>query len=485
MRTSRFGLTLLFLAGCAVNPVTGRHDFVLVSTEKEKEIGKQAAAEIAAEMGIYEEASLESYVRAVGERLAAHSPRRDIDYEFHVADVEEPNAFTLPGGHIYVTRGLLVLVNSEDELACVIGHEIGHGAARHSVQQISRQAPLNIVTGITSGVVGLASPLLGSLVGGAGQLASGLVLAPYSRDQEREADRIGQQLAAEGGWDPAAMATFLRTLQRYEALRGESGWQFRFFGSHPSTPERVESTAANAADFRRADIAPLSPSRTAFLQHFDGLPTGVNVANGYFDGRNFIQPDLGVFLTFPEGWRQRNLHKATVAAAPDGGAVITLSIAAKSDDPLDGARAMAREVGDALLRRTESTTVGSLRAAHAVFHARGDRGEIDVDITWIAYRGSVFELVCLTSPGNLAALQKPLLGVRKSFRPLTAAERAGVREDRLRLVNAGRGETPEEVVARSASAWNAAMFAVANGVSAGQALAAGETVKITAAEKYH
>src|SRR5262249_27673972 len=149
---------------------------------------------------------------------------------------------------------------------------------------------------------------------------------------------------------------------------------------------------------------------------------------------------------------------------------ITLSVAAKGDDPLEGARAMAREVGEALLKQTETTTVGSLPAAHAVFRAHGDRGEAGVDVTWIAYRGNVFELVGLTSPATLAALQKPLGAVRESFRPLTSAEQAAVRENRLRLVTAKRGETPEEVVARSASAWNAAMFAVANGVPSAEAL---------------
>src|SRR5262247_2519068 len=131
-------------------------------------------------MGLLDDPALVAYVQALGQRLAAQSPRRDVEYRFQVVDRVEPNAFALPGGYIYMTRGLLVLVNSEDELAGVIGHEIGHVAARHSVQQISRAAPLAVVTGITAAVTGVVSPGLGRAVGGAGAAASGLILAPYN-----------------------------------------------------------------------------------------------------------------------------------------------------------------------------------------------------------------------------------------------------------------------------------------------------------------
>src|SRR5262249_40505228 len=157
----------------------------------------------------------------------------------------------------YVTRGLLALVNSEDELAGVLGHEIGHVAARHSVQQVSRAAPLNILTGLAAGVTGLASPSLGQVVGGVGGLASDPVLAPLSRDKEREADRVGQQLSAASGWDPAAISTFLTTLEREEKLHGGQPRAFNFLATHPSTPERVANTAAYAREVPRQTHAPI------------------------------------------------------------------------------------------------------------------------------------------------------------------------------------------------------------------------------------
>ena len=486
MRTLAPILALMLLAGaagCAVNPVTKRTDFNIISTEKEKEIGKNAAAEVAAQMGIYNNPDLDAYVNEVGQRLASHSPRQDVTYTFAVIDTDEVNAFALPGGYVYVTRGILVLTNSEDELACVIGHEIGHVAARHSAQQISRSAPLGVLTGITAGVAGLASPILGNLVGGVGQLASGLILAPYSREQEREADRVGQQLAAESGWNPAAMTNFLTTLQREEAVLGARASKFNFLSTHPTTPERIENTRIYATELHRADVPPLTPTRAAFLHRLNGLPTSVRVADGYFDGRAFIQPDFDIRIDFPEGWKQRNTPAAAVAAEPSGDAFLILSLAAQSDDPLDGARKMAHEIGERLMQQVETTTVGSLEAARTVFRARTDGDEVGVDVTWIAYRGNVFQITGVSSVSDLTTFQRSFGAARESFRPLTAEERAAVREDRLRLTEARRGESAKEVVARTGSTWSADMFEVANGLNSAE-VPAGETVKVSISEKY-
>ena len=184
-------LAALTAAGCATNPVSGKTELMLVSTDREKQLGREEAQRVEQDMGLLPDPVLRRYVEAVGRRLAAHSPRRDVDYRFQVVDSPEPNAFALPGGYVYVTRGLLVITNSEDELATVIGHEIGHVAARHSVQQVSRAAPLAAVTGLGAAVTGLVSPSLGRAVAGAGGAASQFVLAPFSREQEREADRVG------------------------------------------------------------------------------------------------------------------------------------------------------------------------------------------------------------------------------------------------------------------------------------------------------
>ncbi|MFB3114743.1 MAG: M48 family metalloprotease, partial [Nitrospirales bacterium] len=192
------GMSLLafFLSGCAVNPVSGRSEVVLVSAEKEKELGAQEAKKVEKTMGLVNDPEIVAYVKTVGRRLAIHSPRKDVNYTFQIVDMGEPNAFALPGGYVYVSRGLLVLVNSEDELAGVMGHEIGHVAGRHAVQRITRVAatsPLRIITGLAGAAVDIVAPDVGTAIADVGQAASALIIAPYSRDQEREADRVGQE----------------------------------------------------------------------------------------------------------------------------------------------------------------------------------------------------------------------------------------------------------------------------------------------------
>ena len=471
-------------AGCAINPVSGRPEFVLVSAAKEKEIGAEAAKDIEQTMGLVDDAALVAYVESVGQRLAAQSPRRDVVYHFFVADAPEPNAFALPGGYVYVTRGLLALVNTEDELACVIGHEIGHVAARHSVQQVSRSAPFAIITGITAGVTSLASPLLGQVVGGVGGLASGLILSPFNRDQEREADRIGQQLSAKTGWDPIAMSTFLQTLSREENLRGETSRRFSFLASHPSTPERVSNTQAYARELTRVAEAPITPTHDAFLRRLDGIVVGPLAADGVFDGRAFLHPDLDFTVRFPENWKTQNSRSQVAAAAPDGNALIILNGVAKGDDPLDGARALEKAAQAPVVDKTSRTTIGGLKAARTRLTARSDSGPLSVEFAWIAYRGHIYQLAGMTPIGNAGQLTPVFDAVAESFRALRPAERAGIREDRLRIIEARSGESLGNLVSRAKGTWSPEMTAVANALTVQDQLDKGQPVKVAVSEPY-
>ncbi len=154
------------VSACSINPVSNLPEVTLITVEQEKKIGGEEAKKVEQEMGLLDDPALTSYVDAVGQRLVKESPRQDLPHQFHVVDMIEPNAFALPGGYVYVTRGLLALVNTEDELAGVVGHEIGHVAARHTVQRISRQGPFALITNLVSGVTGFFVPVVGNIVGG-------------------------------------------------------------------------------------------------------------------------------------------------------------------------------------------------------------------------------------------------------------------------------------------------------------------------------
>ena len=278
----------LLFSGCSANPVTGRREVVLISTEEEVEIGNQAAREIAAVMGLAQAPELIAYVEELGQRVAAHSPRQDVSYRFNIVDLPEPNAFALPGGYIYVSRGLLAISNSEDELANVLAHEIGHVAARHHAQQQTRAVGVGIFTFPSRLVGAIVGDLLGSIVTAPFQVAGMGFIAAYGRDQEREADRIALRISAAAGYDPSALSRFLDTLERDAVLHDrEEETGPSFFDTHPSTPQRVRDTAERARGIEWTKVPGLTSGREDYLRRLDGLLLGHNAAEGVFRGELF------------------------------------------------------------------------------------------------------------------------------------------------------------------------------------------------------
>jgi predicted Zn-dependent protease len=482
-RIGAAALAIAILGGCAVNPVTRRPELAMVSQSTELELGVEQARTIEREMGLLGESELVAYVRGVGARVAASSPRRDVPYAFHVVDAPEPNAFAVPG-HVYVTRGLLVLVNDEDELAGVLAHEVGHIAARHAVQRISRALPAGILTGVVSGVTGLASPMLGSLFAAGGSLATEALLAPYSRDQEREADRVGQEIAARAGYDPSALPRALATLERCDALGAEPKRRPSFLDSHPSTPERARTTAAYARELARvpASVAATPPER--FLARLDGLVVGPSAAQGVFEQTTFLQPDLGFHVRFPSDWKTVNGPDHVAGAAPGGDVVVMTTIAAEGDDPMNGVRAFEKSIRQPLTARVERTTIGGLPAEHVGASAASDGDRVAIELFWVALGGRVFQLTGVASVRAERAARATIAAVADTFGPLTVVERDGIRERRLRLVVVRPGESPTSLARRTQSPWKPEMIAVANGLEPGAPLPAGHTVKIAKSEPY-
>lgn len=477
------GLVVLVAVGCAVNPVTRRPELAMVSRSTELEIGTEQAKTVAADMGLLDDAAIAAYVRAIGVRLATRSPRTDVPYAFHVVDTPEPNAFAIPG-HVYVTRGLLVLLNDEDELAGVLAHEVGHIAARHAVQRLSRALPAGIVTGIVSGVTGLASPLLGSLFQAGGDFATDALLAPYSREQEREADRVGQEIAAAAGWDPAALARALATLERFEATEKHEQRRPSFLDSHPSTPERARNTAAYAATLVRVAAAPIVSSRDEFFVRLDGLVVGPSAAQGVFDDTTFLHPDMGFRLHFPKGWKTANGATQVAGLAADGRTVAVLSLAADGNDPMLGVRAFERTIEEPVSPRVERTTIEGLSAAHLGAATQSEGRRIAVEVWWIAFADHVFQLIGLATGPSPDDERPTLASIATSFGPLTPAERAKIREDHLRLIEPRSGDTLATFTHRTGTTWSTDLVAIANALPAGAVPLSGVPLKVAVREPY-
>jgi predicted Zn-dependent protease len=479
-RPLSLALTLALGAGCALNPVSGFPEFVVISSERERELGAEQETEFLAELGLSDHEATSSWVEAIGARLAEHSPRQDVTYRFHVVDLEVPNAFALPGGPVFVSRGLLALVRSEDELAGVIGHEIGHVAARHSVRQTTAATPLALVFGVPAAIVGSVSRPLGALVGLPGAIVSSLALSAYGREQEYEADEVGAELALAAGFRPLALAEFLERLEREEALHREGPPPLSFFASHPRTPDRTERAREYAQE-----LAPRARPRSkadlnVALAHLDGLLVGPSPAHGVFVEDDFFHPELGFAFRVPAGWHRENLPEAVVAADPTAAdrVAILLELAGEGDDPLAVATA---ELSSEEHQRALHTLEVNGRPAVQLEIGSGTDAAL---LTWMALAGRVYRILGAYPLAEVQTRRPQIVAAVESLRPLTEEDRARVHAERLRLRTAQPGESLDALLARSGSAWSAAETAVANDLAEGEPLALGVRLKVAVAEPW-
>jgi predicted Zn-dependent protease len=455
-----------------------------LTTEREVALGKGAAQQVEQEMGLVRDPELVAYVQALGARLAALSPRKDLAYDFHVVDMAEANAFALPGGHIYVSRGLLAIANSEDELANVIGHEIGHVAAHHHAQQEARAQQV----GVASVLGTLAAAVIGGaeaaqVVGELGQTAGAGYLAAHSRDQEREADEIGQTLAANGGWNPAGMPEFLDTLGRETTLAAGQERMPGFLDTHPATPERVESGWSRARTLPRARANPIVRDRAAFLTKLDGLVVDEDPAGGLFDGAVFRQPALDFRMTFPSGWHTANSPSAVAAVAPDQTGLIQLGLAGEGSDPRAAAqKALANQ--DIPVIEHGPVSIGALRGYQVRMSQASQQGKIGGLFTWIALGGQIYRVECIAAEARFARFAPLCASTTKSFRPLDASDRDKIQAHVLRIATARSGETLASLGARTGNVWSPEQTAVANAMADPSAIPPDRRLKIAVAVPY-
>ncbi len=455
---------------------------VIMSTAREEQIGREAAAQVEQSIGLVKDPILEAYVDSLGQRLASLSPRQEVTYRFHVVNMSEPNAFALPGGHIYVSRGLLALTSSEEELVNVIAHEIAHVSARHSAErEVQAKAArifsiLGIFAGIAAGDSGAAAA--------AGMLGQSWMSA-YSRDQETEADRLGQSLSMRAGWDPTGMYDFLHKLENWTRLETGTSREAGYFDSHPSTPERVAKASTRARSLlnhgKRLE-GEITPAE--YIQHLDGMALGDNPDEGVFQGERFLHVSMDFTLRFPRRWELRNMPSAVGALAPGGQeAMITLEAPTPGEDPEATARKRAEREG---IRFFEASPmkIGNFPAFHAVWedHMGGDK--VVADAVWIAYADSIWRIIGVASGPAYNSYKGAFNSTMRSFRPLTEAEKESVKAIRLRVVEVKEGESLQELGKRTKNEWTVHETAVRNGIFADVVMRKGEKLKIAIAEGY-
>ena len=307
------------LAGCigVLNPVTGEEDWSTVTIEEELALGAEAHEQLLAEYGYYDDSALQAYVAEVGERLLPHTHRPDFPYQFTVLDSEEVNAFATPG-YVYVTRGILAQLQSEAELAALLGHELAHITARHTARGIGQQQTVDALGWLVERISGA------SAVSQAADLLGAAHLGSYSRDAEREADRLGAEYATAAGYDPAAMRNLLQGLRDLERMRADAGHPEAgggLFATHPRTGERLEE-ARRQSRASRGDGGRVG--RDDYLERIDGLAIGPDPTQGLLRDGWFLYPPDRVAFRPPRGWAVRNLPDRVDMRSPDGGRRLTL-----------------------------------------------------------------------------------------------------------------------------------------------------------------
>ena len=459
-------LALLPACGSSKPPAKPRQKPIVLHTEADdRRAGKQANEMVEAEMGVVKNSELAAYVNQIGQRLARHAPRGQFEYSFQIVDQAVPNAFALPGGYIYVSRGLLALSNSETELANVLGHEIVHVARRHAAMRQS------VMRGASGPFQFFAMPRIAS----------------YGRDQEREADRLGQGLAGLAGYDPQGMSDFLRDLEFTERLRLGASRLPRFMDTHPAASERVATSAGRARMIAWKPKPGIARDRDDFLRRLDGLVVGTGAAQGVFEGDLFLHPDLDFSLRFPARWTTRNTSAAVGAISPRRDAQVYLEHQSRGDDPQKGFEEYAAKADEEglTIESSQPLRIGRFPAVRASGKARTRGGSVRVHLTFIAHGGSIYRITGVTVGGSSDKLSGIFRNVARSFRPLTAAQGQSIRENRLRLVEARNGERLADLARRTHNELDVQHTAVLNDVFANQALESGQLIKVAISEAYH
>jgi len=445
-----------------------------MSEEKERELGDESAEQVESQMGLAQDSELQAYVEEIGQRLARHSPRRGMNYRFQIVEMDEPNAFALPDGRIYVSRGLVVLTNSESELANVIAHEIGHVAARHAAQRDAHQKSFGLAT-LASRIAGGKQVEDGESIGGIDGVFA------YSRNQERQADEIGMELSGASGYDPQGMGRFLRSLDRAGRLsQGYSMPQF-YFMTHPATGERAAEAAATAETRRHSKPAPRQRDALDHLERLDGMPAERPAAEGVFVGHRFLHADLGFSLRFPKGWESSNQSSQVVAISPKRDAIVILQLAGDGDDPEEAAHRNAEEL-EFELERPRRLRVGGRPAYRAEVTFPSSHGPVYGSATWVALEGRVYRLICGVEKGDPGRYAGTCRSFARSLRPLGADAAAEISELRIRLVSAREGETLRELNRRVGGDWSVNRTAVINGLQVDDVLSANDRVKVVKRE---
>ncbi len=470
-------VALCTLAACSTNPATGERQFTaLMSPAQEIQVGAQENAKVLQTYGTPENSqALQAYVNQIGQRVAQDTERPDVQYKFTLLDSPMVNAFALPGGYVYVTRGLMALANNEAEFAGVVAHEVGHITGRHSAERYSQGVLTNLGAAALSLALdsGAASQALG--------VGSQLYMSSYSRGQENQADDLGIRYLHKSGYDTFAMASFLNSLDRDSQLsdsaKGQSSGGVDYFATHPKTADRVNLATAIAANYPANQK---SVNRDGYLRMLDGMVYGDSERQGFVRGQTFWHPQMGFTFTAPAGFTLTNATTQVVAASKQTGSVIILDSApnAQNLDPLSYITNVWMQGKP--VTGTERIDINGKAAATASIAGTVQGQAVTIRLVAVQWAPNSFFRFQMAIPNNTSAsVVEELKRTTYSLRTMTAQEKQSIRPRKLKIITAGASDTAATLGARMAVDSNREQhFRVLNGLDSNQNVNAGNLYKI-------
>ena len=445
------GAALFGLMSCARNPVTGKRELSLMSTEQEIAIGQQSHPSIVATMGLYEDKKLQEFINEKGKAMAKISHRPDLPYQFFIVDSPVVNAFAVPGGYVYFTRGIMAHFNNEAEFAGVLGHEIGHITAKHAARQQSSQLLSTI--GLIGGAV-LAPQVVGQNIE-ALQQGLGLLMLSYSRAHESESDNLGVEYSSKIGYDAHQMANFFGTLKRLSGDREQVIPEF--MSTHPDPGNRYNRVHQLAKEYQTKNPAQYQVDREAFLRMIDGMTYGEDPKQGFVENNTFYHPVLRFQFPVPNGWQHQNSPEQFQMTPKDGKSAMILTLA-KGTSLDEAAQAMVQQLNLKVLENSRTTINGNpalviISQQQPQQQQQGQpqqqqdpRNAVQIGTWLIQYNGAIYALHGLTNAANFANTFSTFQSVATRFSALTDQEKINRKPERVLVRQAPRDGSFREIV---------------------------------------
>lgn len=457
--------------GCARNPVSGKKEIVLMSEEQEIAMGKEADPQIIAEFGLYEDKGLQTYLSQVGAKIAAVSHRKNITYNFRLLDAELINAFALPGGYVYFTRGIMAHFNNEAELMGVLGHEVGHVAARHSVSQQRNQlfGQLGLIAGMV--LVPDLAPFAESA-----QQGLGLLFLKFGRDAEKQSDELGVEYSSRLGFDAKEMAEFFKTLERQDEQRGSVIPEM--LSTHPNPGNRYVTVGKLADQWqKKLNLTTPQINRNEYLRRLNGMIVGNDPKQGFVENNVFYHPVLRFQLPVPQGWNYQNSPQSFQMAAKDGSALILLTLA--QGQSLQDAATAAMQRYKLQVVESRDVNVNGLPAFMVVADQAGQQGSVRTLSYFIKHNNAIYHLIGAAAANNFPNVLPAFNASMGNFSQLTDQEKINRKPERIAVKTVNNASALRDIL-KSYNTPDARLeeIAILNGMLLTQKVPAGTLIKI-------